>query len=210
MRIEKNKDKLRKWLAAEERKLLNINGRLIPNNNLRTTLNKISSHTFLIKESKKRFYYSPYKEKPGQNWVNNKTSNWTEGNFNGLANPEPLILVRNNGRYLGHVWVNGVKVLNRPTGHFQGIQKTVNLNKNLVKVMKSNNLIRNHTKVTPYLMKAVENHLRNLGYRSMSTHWPMGKMLSMLRQSPNWKKTAPMVFKKNIAQPPRNRPSRPT
>jgi hypothetical protein len=198
MRIEKNKDKLRKWLAAEERKLLNINGRLIPKNNLRTTLNKISAHTFLIKESKKRFLYSPYKEKPGQNWVNNKTSNWTEGNFNGLANPEPLILVRNNGRYLGHVWVNGVKVLNRPTGHFQGIQKTVNLNKNLVKVMKSNNLIRNNIKVTPHLMKAAENHLRNLGYRAMSTYWPMGKMFNMLRQSPNWEETGPMVYKRNI------------
>jgi hypothetical protein len=197
MRIEKNKEKLERWLKAEERKLLKINGRLIPKNNLRTTLNKISAHTFLIKESKKRFGDSLYKARLGQNWENNKKSNWN-GNFNGLANPEPLILVRNNGRYLGHVWVNGIKVPKRPTGHFQGIQKTVNLNKNLVKAMKSNNLIRNNIKVTPYLMKAVENHLRNLGYGAMSTHWPMGKMFNMLLQSPNWKETGPMVFKKNI------------
>lgn len=199
MRIEKNKEKLRRWLNAEDRKLLKINGRLIPKNNLRTTLNKISAHTFLIKESKKRFRDSDYKAQSGTIWKNNNSSNWT-GNFNGLANPEPLILVRNNGRYLGHVWVNGVKVPNRPTGHFQGIQKTVNLNKNLVKVMKSNNLIRNRIEVTPYLMKAVENHLRNLGYRAMSTHWPMGKMFHMMRQNPNWKKTGPMVYKKNISR----------
>jgi conjugal transfer/entry exclusion protein len=208
MRIEKNKEKLERWLKAEERKLTKINGRLIPNNNLRTTLNKISSHTFLIKESKKRFGDSAYKAKLGQNWKNNNSSNWN-GNFNGLANPEPLILVTNNGRYLGHVWVNGVKVPKRPTGHFQGIQKTVNLNKNLVKAMKSNNLIRNRIEVTPYLMKAVENHLRNLGYRAMSTYWPMGKMLNMLNKSPNWKQTSNLVFKKNIAQPPRSRSSRP-
>jgi hypothetical protein len=197
MRIEKNKEKLKMWLDAEERKIKKINASLIPNNKLRTTLNKISAHTFLIKESKKRFHDSAYKARLGQNWINNKTSNWN-GNFNGIANPEPLILVRNNGRYLGHVWVNGIKVPKRPTGHFQGIQKTVNLNKNLVKAMKSNNLIRNNIKVTPYLMKAVENHLRNLGYGAMSTHWPMGKMFNMLLQSPNWKETGPMVFKKNI------------
>jgi hypothetical protein len=193
MRIEKNKEKLEMWLEAEKRKINKINASLIPNNKLRSVLNKISAHSFLIGESKKRFHNSPYKARFGQNWKNN-SSNWT-GNFNGLANPEPLILVTNNGRYLGHVWVNGVKVPKRPTGHFQGIQKTVNLNNNL-KNTKKPPLKR--TEVTPYLMKAVENHLRNLGYRSMSTHSPMGKMLSMLRQSPNWKKTSNLVFKKNI------------
>jgi len=197
MRIEKNKEKLRRWLTAEESKLTKINGRLIPKNQLRSVLNKISAHTFLIKESKKRFTPLTSKVKFNTIWKNNNSSNWNE-NFNGLAKAVPLILVRNNGRYLGHVWVNGVKVPNRPTGHFQGIQKTVNLNNNLVKAMKSNNLIRNRVKVTPYLMKAAENHLRNLGYRSMSTYWPMGKMLTMLNKSPNWKETSNLVFKKNI------------
>jgi hypothetical protein len=190
MRIEKNKEKLKMWLDAEERKIKKIN---IPNNKLRTTLNKISAHRYLIRESKTRFNSPTYKATLRQNWKNN-SSNWN-GNFNGLANAVPLVLVTNNGRYLGHVWVNGIKVPKRPTGHFQGIQKTVNLNKNLKNTKKPP---LNRTKVTPYLMKAAENHLRNLGYTSMSTHFPMGKMFNMLRQSPNWKETGPMVFKKNI------------
>ena len=201
MRIEKNKEKLRGWLSAEDKKISKINARLIPNNKLRATLNKISAHKFLIRESKTRFNSSPYKAKLDQNWENNKTSNWAGGNFNGLANAVPLILVTNDGRYLGHVWVNGIKVPKRPTGHFQGIQKTVNLNKNLINARKPNNRPNpplERTKVTTNLMKAVENHLRNLGYSAMSTYWPMGKMFNMLRKSPNWKKTAPMVYKKNI------------
>ena len=189
MRIEKNEEKLKNWLEAEKHKINKINASLIPNNKLKSVLNKIAGHTFLIQESLTRFNRPTYKANSGNN-----SSNWT-GNFNGLAKAVPLILVTNNGRYLGHVWVNGVKVPKRPTGHFQGIQKTVNLNNNLKNTKKPP---LNHTKVTPYLMKAVENHLRNLGYKSMSTHSPMGKMLSMLRQSPNWKKTGPMVFKKNI------------
>ena len=200
MRIEKNKEKLERWLKAEDRKIKNINSRLIPKNKLRSVLNKISAHKFLITESKKRFYDSAYKARFGQNWKNNNSSNWNE-NFNGLANSVPLVLVTNNGRYLGHVWVNGIKVPKRPTGHFQGIQKTVNLNKNLINARKPNNRPNpplNRTKVTTNLMKAVENHLRNLGYSAMSTYWPMGKMFNMLRQSPNWKKTGPMVYKKNI------------
>jgi len=213
MAIIKNKNKLRNWLEAEDKKIKNINGRLIPKNKLRSVLNKISAHKFLIRESKTRFRDSAYNAKLGQNWVNNKTSNWDPGNFNGLANSVPLVLVTNNGRYLGHVWVNGVKVPKRPTGHFQGIQKTVNLNKNLINARKNNNKPNpplQRTTVTTNLMKAVENHLRNLGYNAMSTYWPMGKMFNMLRQSPNWKETAPMVYKKNIAQPPRSRSSRPT
>lgn len=200
MKIEKNQEKLKRWLREEERKIKKINSRLIPKNKLRATLNKISAHRYLITESKTRFNSPLYKARLGQNWENNKTSNWN-GNFNGLANAVPLILVTNNGRYLGHVWVNGIKVPKRPTGHFQGIQKTVNLNKNLINARKPNNRPNpplNRTKVTTNLMKAVENHLRNLGYRGMSTHFPMGKMFNMLRQSPNWKKTAPMVYKKNI------------
>lgn len=191
MRIEKNEEKLKRWLRAEESKIARIN---IPKNKLRTTLNKISAHRYLIRESKTRLNSPPYKARFGNNWKDN-SSNWN-GNFNGLANAVPLVLVTNNGRYLGHVWVNGVKVPKRPTGHFQGIQKTVNLNRNL-RNTKSPPL--NNTRVTPHLMKAVENHLRNLGYTSMSTHFPMGKMFNMLRQSPNWKKTGPMVFKKNIS-----------
>lgn len=194
MNIIKNEEKLKRWLKAEDRKLTKINGRLIPNNKLKTVLSKISGHTFLIKESLKRFRHPTYKANSGTIWKNNNSLNWTD-NFNGLANAVPLVLVRNNGRYLGHVWVNGVKVPNRPTGHFQGIQKTVNLNNNLKNKTKPP---LNRIKVTPILMKAVENHLRNLGYRSMSTHMPIGKMFNMLRQSPNWKKTGPMVYKKNI------------
>jgi hypothetical protein len=187
MRIEKNQEKLKRWLKAEERKIAKVHAAN------KAVLKKIANHTYLIKESLTRFNRPTYKAILNNNWKNN-SSNWN-GNFNGLANPEPLILVTNNGRYLGHVWVNGVKVLKRPTGHFQGIQKTVNLNRNL-RNTKSPPL--NNIRVTPHLMKAVENHLRNLGYRSMSTHFPMGKMLNMLRQSPNWKKTGPMVYKKNI------------
>lgn len=200
MRIEKNEEKLKRWLRAEDRKIAKINVRLALKNKVRATLNKISAHKYLIRESKTRFNSPTYKARFGQNWENNKTSNWN-GNFNGLANPEPLILLTNNGRYLGHVWVNGVKVLKRPTGHFQGIQKTVNLNNNLVKARKNNNKPNpplERTKVTANLMKAAENHLRNLGYTSMSTHFPMGKMFNMMRQSPNWKKTSNLVFKKNI------------
>ena len=200
MRIEKNKEKLERWLKAEDKKIAKINSRLIPNNKLRSVLNKISAHKFLITESKKRFGHSPYKASSRTNWKNNNSLNWT-GNFNGLANSVPLVLVTNNGRYLGHVWVNGIKVPKRPTGHFQGIQKTVNLNNNLINARNNKNKPNpplQRTTVTTNLMKAVENHLRNLGYRAMSTHWPMGKMFHMLRQSPNWKKTGPMVYKKNI------------
>ena len=196
MRIEKNKEKLERWLNAEKHKIKKINSRLIPNNKLRSVLNKIAAHEFLIRESRTRFHDSAYKAQSGTIWKNNNSSNWT-GNFNGLAKAVPLILVTNNGRYLGHVWVNGVKVPERPTGHFQGIQKTVNLNRNLKNTKKPP---LNRTKVTPYLMKAVENHLRNLGYRSMSTYWPMGKMLNMLNKSPNWKETSNLVFKKNISR----------
>jgi hypothetical protein len=190
MKIEKNEQKLKRWLRAEERKIARMN---IPNNKLKEVLKKISEHLYLIKESKRRFNSESYKANFNNNWKGN-SSNWN-GNFNGLANPTPLTLVTNNGRYLGHVWVNGVKVLKRPTGHFQGIQKTINLNQNL---LNPKNPPLNRTRVTPHLMKAVENHLRNLGYRSMSTHFPMGKMFNMLRQSPNWKETGPMVYKKNI------------
>jgi hypothetical protein len=186
MKIVKNKEKLKNWLRSEERKISNIN---VPNNKL----NKIARHTYLIQESLTRFNRPTYKATFRNNWKGN-SSNWT-GNFNGIANAVPLILVTNNGRYLGHVWVNGVKVPKRPTGHFQGIQKTVNLNQNL---KNTRNPPLNRTRVTPHLMKAAENHLKNLGYNGMSTHFPMGKMLTMLRKSSNWKKTGPMVYKKNI------------
>ena len=186
MKIEKNKEKLKRWLMAEERKIQNMN---VSNNKL----NKIAGYTYLIKESLTRFNRPTYKAILQNNWKGN-SSNW-RGNFNGIANAAPLVLVTNNGRYLGHVWVNGVKVPKRPTGHFQGIQKTVNLNQNL---KNTRNPPLNRTRVTPPLMKAVENHLKNLGYNGMSTHFPMGKMFTMLRKSSNWKKTGPMVYKKNI------------
>ena len=200
MGIITNKDKLKRWLAAEERKLA-INGRLLANktiNEKRAVLKKIAGYSNLIRESRGRFRSSSPHRISNNKFSNNK--NWN-GNFNGIVNAVPLILVTNNGtgRYLGHVWVNGKKVGNRTTGHFQGIQKTVNLNQNIINLMnnKPNRLPR--TRVAPILLKAAENHLRNLGYGAMSTHFPLGKMFNMLRQNSNWKKTGPMVYKKNIS-----------
>jgi hypothetical protein len=202
MEIVKNKEKLRRWLAAEQRKLA-ISGILFDNktiNERRAVLKKISEYSNLIRESKRRFNSSNYKPMFNNKFSNNK--NWN-GNFNGIVNAVPLILVTNNRRYLGHVWVNGKgpNKTNRSTGHFQGIQKTVNLNQNIINVMENKPAPLPPTRVAPTLLKAAEDHLRNLGYGAMSTYFPLGKMFNMLRQSPNWEETGPLVYKKNILLP---------
>jgi hypothetical protein len=184
MRINTNKNKLEQFLAAEERKLSNAH-----------PVNKARPYWNLIRESKQRLSRNNSSHRPSHNKFSNN-ENWY-GNFSGLVNAVPLILVTNNtGRYLGHIWVNGTKAPNRSTGHFQGIQKTVNLNNNIIKSTKSAPLPR--VKVAPFLMRAVENHLRRLGYGAMSTHSPLGKMYETLRRNKNWKRTGPMVFKKNL------------
>lgn len=181
MKISTNKEKLKVWLNKEMLKLKNH-----PRNNQR-----VKSYTRLIKESQGRFNTPNYI--PRNNVKFSDNVNWL--NFFGLANPIPLILLNENNRYLGHVWVNGIKAPNRSTGHFQGIQKTVNLNNYLA----TRNLPR--TRVSPILLNAASKHLKNLGYNAMSTYNPVGKMRNILNTSPNWKRfnhSVYPVYKKNL------------
>lgn len=181
MEIVKNKGKLTKWLKAEDKKITNM----LPSKTIEER-RLLSRYSNLIRESRDRLRSSNYEPNVRNIFSNNK--NWMEPNFNGIRKAVPLILVSNKGEYLGHVWANGngPNASKRPTGHFQGIQKSVNLINN------------KSIRVAPVLLKAAENHLRNLGYTAMSTHWPMGKMFEIMRTSPNWTSMGSMVYKRNI------------
>jgi len=215
LQITSNKAKLRKWLANEKEKLSRV--RKINNNNNRNlngpsvkkrkvnTPNEV--YRKLIQETNYRLKRSAeygYRTNPKSNFSNYK--NWN-GNFAGISQAVPLILTmrNNNGseRYLGHIWVNGVKTKNkRTTGHFQGIQKTVNLNQRIINAMQGNKPkpIANRVKVAPILLNAVEKHLRGLGYTAMSTSMPFKSMRNYFLSDPNWVQTGfgGHAFKKNF------------
>lgn len=215
LQITSNKAKLRKWLANEKEKLSRV--RKINNNN-NGNLNgpsvkkrKVNTpnevYRKLIQETNYRLKRSAeygYRTNPKANFSNYK--NWN-GNFAGISQAVPLILTmrNNNGseRYLGHIWVNGVKTKNtRTTGHFQGIQKTVNLNQRIINAMQGNKPkpIANRVKVAPILLNAVEKHLRGLGYTAMSTSMPFKSMRNYFLSDPNWIQTGfgGHAFKKNF------------
>jgi hypothetical protein len=214
LQITSNKAKLRKWLANEKEKLSRV--RKINNNNRNlngpsvkkrkvNTPNEV--YRKLIQETNlrlKRDQEYGYRTNPKANFSNYK--NWN-GNFAGISQAVPLILTmrNNNGseRYLGHIWVNGVKTKNkRTTGHFQGIQKTVNLNQRIINAMQGNKTkpIANRIKVAPILLNAVEKHLRGLGYTAMSTSMPFKSMRNYFLSDPNWVQTGfgGHAFKKNF------------
>jgi len=218
LQITSNKAKLRKWLANEKEKLSRV--RKINNNarNNNRNLNgpsvkkrKVNTpnevYRKLIQETNYRLKRSAdygYRTNPKSNFSNYK--NWN-GNFAGISQAVPLILTmrNNNGseRYLGHIWVNGVKTKNkRTTGHFQGIQKTVNLNQRIINAMQGNKPkpITNRVKVAPILLNAVEKHLRGLGYTAMSTSMPFKSMRNYFLSEPNWVQTGfgGHAFKKNF------------
>ena len=217
LQITSNKAKLRKWLANEKEKLSRV--RKI-NNNARNNNGNLNGPSVkkrkvntpnevyrkLIQETNYRLKRSAeygYRN-PKSNFSNYK--NWN-GNFAGISQAVPLILTmrNNNGseRYLGHIWVNGVKTKNkRTTGHFQGIQKTVNLNQRIINAMQGNKPkpIANRVKVAPILLNAVEKHLRGLGYTAMSTSMPFKSMRNYFLSDPNWVQTGfgGHAFKKNF------------
>ena len=80
--------------------------------------------------------------------------------------------------------MNGSKA-KRSTGHFQGIQKTVNLNQNIINATPANNrsppLPR--IEVAPLLLNAAAAYFKSLGYTAMSTQAPIGKMPNKLIQA---------------------------
>jgi hypothetical protein len=190
------------WLRQEQDKLSGVLFKN-PENNAKRLLNVRNPYHRLITESRRRLGNSkPYiPRKTNVKFSNNK--NWFVNknyNFTGLANGIPIILTTKNNRYLGHVWVNGTKAPNRSTGHFQGIQKTVNLNKQLTNAMKNKyKPSLPYIKFTPIMLNAAEKHLKGLGYKAMSTRSPLFKMTNYLNSHPNvWKKTGPSVYKKNL------------
>ena len=104
----------------------------------------------------------------------------------------------NNNRYMGHIWVNGIKAKTRTTGHFQQIQKSINMNNFLTGFIKNKNFKPlNRVRVAPVLLNAAEKHLKALGYNAMSTEWPLGKMMNYLNSHPNWKSRG-LVYTKKI------------
>lgn len=197
------KTKLKKFLRGETNKL---SGALYKNPKSNADRLRHVRHPYgiLIQESMRRLgnnkKYVP--KKTNVRFSNNK--NWflnNNYNFTGLANGVPLILTTSNNRYLGHVWVNGTKAPNRSTGHFQGIQKTVNLNQRLTNAMKNEYKPKQlpYIKFTPVMLNAVEKHLKGLGYNAMSTRSPLFKMANYLNSHPNvWKKIGPSVYKKKL------------
>jgi hypothetical protein len=220
LQITSNKAKLKKWLANEKEKL----NRVRKSNNTRNNNGNLNGSSVkkrrvntpnemyrkLVTESNYRLKRSAaygYRTNPKTNFSNRY--NWN-GNFYGISLGVPLILTmrNNNGheRYLGHIWVNGVKTKNkRTTGHFQGIQKTVNLNQKIINAMQGNKPkpITNRIKVAPLLLNAVEKHLRGLGYTAMSTSSPYKSMREYFESNPNWVRVGfgGHGFKKNFKSP---------
>ena len=52
--------------------------------------------------------------------------------------------------------------------------------------------------MAPILLNAAEKHLKNLGYNSMSTEWPLGKMMEYMNNHPNIWRTRNLVYTKKI------------
>jgi hypothetical protein len=178
--IEANIRKLEEIWRSEAQKTRNANKIAnMPENKKKRVINKRQSYFAILRESRNH-YTRPSQN--GNNWSNNK--NWSTQEFSGFKNGVPLVLYNNNGRYLGHVWVNGSKA-KRSTGHFQGIQKTVNLNQNIINATRANNrpppLPR--IEVAPLLLNAAAAYFKSLGYTAMSTQAPIGKMPNKLNQA---------------------------
>ena len=178
--IEANIRKLEEIWRSETQKTRNAaNIANMSENKKNRVVRKRQSYFAILRESRNH-YHRPSQN--GNNWSNNK--NWTTAEFGGFKNGVPLVLYSNNGRYLGHVWVNGSKA-KRSTGHFQGIQKTVNLNQNIINATPANNrsppLPR--IEVAPLLLNAAAAYFKSLGYTAMSTQAPIGKMPNKLIQA---------------------------
>lgn len=167
-------------------------------NNIRKFQNTSGSYLWVIRESQGRLNHTSKAPSTKVKFTNNK--NWNS-NFSGFNNGVPLILLSNNNRYMGHIWVNGARSGTRTTGHFQQIQKSVNMNNFLTRYVKNeykNKTPRPRTKVAPILLNAAEKHLKNLGYNSMSTEWPLGKMMEYMNSKPNTWRTRDLVYTKNF------------
>ena len=196
MKVVKNKKKLGPILQQERNKITTSRYRILnmTPNQRKTFRNVTQSYLWVIRESQGRLH-NPSRPNSNKNFTNNK--NWSS-NFNGFVNGTPLILMSNNNRYMGHIWVNGVKTRKRTTGHFQQIQKSINMNNFLTRFIKNNNFKPlNRVRVAPVLLNAAEKHLKALGYNAMSTEWPLGKMMNYLNSHPNWKSRG-LVYTKKI------------
>ena len=197
MKVVKNKKKLGPILQQERNKITTSRYRILnmTPNQRKTFRNVTQSYLWVIRESQGRLH-NPSRPNSNKNFTNNK--NWSS-NFNGFVNGTPLILMSNNNRYMGHIWVNGVKARKRTTGHFQQIQKSINMNNFLTRFIKNNNFKPlPKTRVAPVLLNAAEKHLKNLGYNAMSTEWPLGKMMVYMNSHPNIWKSRGLVYTKRI------------
>ena len=197
MKIIKNKKKLGPILKSERNKLSIQRYRNMTPNNRKRFENLKRSYLWVIKESQNRLAHSSSNSPPNNvKFTNNK--NWNS-NFSGFVNGIPLILLSNNNRYMGHIWVNGSKSLHRPTGHFQQIQKSVNMNNFFTRFVKNNYKPLPRMRVAPVLLNAAEKHLKNLGYNAMSTEHPLGKMMKYMNNHPNIWKSRGLVYTKKFS-----------
>ena len=201
MKVVKNRTKLRPILEREKIKLIGQRYRINnmkKANNIKKFKNTAQSYLWVIRESLGRLNHASKAPPKSVKFTNNR--NWNS-NFSGFNNGVPLILLSNNNRYMGHIWVNGARSGTRTTGHFQQIQKSVNMNNFLTSYVKNeykNKTPLPRTKVAPVLLNAAEKHLKNLGYNSMSTEWPLGKMMEYMNSHPNIWKSRGLVYTKKI------------
>lgn len=194
MPIISNKDRLMRILDEEVNKMSKKRYKNMTPNNIKKFQNRTRNYLTLIQESKRRLN-NPFSKTHNVQFTNNK--NWNS-NFSGFTSGVPLILLSNNMRYMGHVWVNGARKGSRTTGHFQQIQKSVNMNSFLTSIVKNQYKVQlPKVKVAPILLNAAEKHLKNLGYTAMSTNFPLGKMVNHLNSQPNvWKRRRLVYTKK--------------
>jgi hypothetical protein len=197
MKIVQDKKKLETILQEEKSKMRATRYKInnMSKNNKKKFINTTSSYLWVIRESEGRLH-STYKP-PSKNVKFSNNKNW-KSNFSGFINATPLVLLSNNGRYMGHVWVNGSKSPNRSTGHFQQIQKSVNMNNFLTRFVKNKPPSLPRTRVAPVLLNATEKHLKALGYNAMSTEFPLGQMMTYFNSQPNVWKTRGLVYTKKI------------
>lgn len=201
MRIIKNRTKLGRILEREKTKLngqrYRINN-MKKANNIKKFKNTAQNYLWVIRESLGRLHHTSRAPSTKVKFTNNR--NWNS-NFSGFNSGVPIILLSNNNRYMGHIWVNGARSGTRTTGHFQQIQKSVNMNNFLTSYVKNeykNKTPLPRTRVAPILLNAAEKHLKNLGYNSMSTEWPLGKMMEYMNNHPNIWKSRGLVYTKKI------------
>lgn len=200
MKLITNKKKLELILQRERNKLSARRYRInnMTPNNKRRFQSAARNYLWVIRESQDRLNRAS--KSPPKNVKFTNSMNW-KSNFSGFNNGVPLILLSNNNRYMGHIWVNGARSGTRTTGHFQQIQKSVNMNNFLTRFVKNNYKNKTplpRTKVAPVLLNAAEKHLKNLGYNSMSTDSPLGKMMEYMNSHPNIWKSRGLVYTKKI------------